>query len=67
MKNRFLQIIALALVSAFFTSCSKCVDCADCPEEVTLDQTEICQDDFDSKDEYNSAVAVIEAFGCDCK
>ena len=67
MKKKFLQIITITLISAFFTSCSKCVDCADCPEEVTLDQTEICQDDFDSKDEYNSAVAVIEAFGCDCK
>ena len=62
MKKKFLQIITITLISAFFTSCSKCVDCADCPDEVTLDKTEICQDDFDSKDDYNSAVAVIEAF-----
>jgi hypothetical protein len=36
-------------------------------DEVTLDKTEICQDDFDSKDDYNLAVAAIEAFGCDCQ
>jgi hypothetical protein len=67
MKKKFLQIITITLISAFFTSCSKCVDCADCPDEVTLDQTEICQDDFDSKEDYNSAVASIEAFGCECQ
>ena len=67
MKKRFLQIIAVALLSTFFTSCSKCVDCADCPDEVTLEQTEICQDDFDSKEDYNTAVALIEAFGCECQ
>ena len=67
MKKKFLKIIAIALISSFFTSCSKCVDCADCPEEVTLDSSEICQDDFDSKDEYDDAVALIEAFGCECQ
>ena len=49
-------------------SCSKkCVECADCPAEVTLEQSEVCESDFDNKDEYDQAVAVIEAFGCDCK
>ena len=67
MKKRFLQIIAVALLSTFFTSCSKCVDCADCPDEVTLEQTEICQDDFDSKEDYNTAVGLVEAFGCECQ
>ena len=67
MKKRFLQIIAIALLSTFFTSCSKCVDCADCPDEVTLEQTEICQDDFDSKEDYNTAVGLVEAFGCECQ
>tara|TARA_B100001059_G_scaffold232738_1_gene271197 strand:- start:1324 stop:1476 length:153 start_codon:yes stop_codon:yes gene_type:complete len=48
--------------------CSKkCVECTDCPSEVTLDQSEVCESDFDNKDEYDQAVAVIEAFGCDCK
>jgi hypothetical protein len=60
-------LLLLAVSALFFTSCKKCVECTDCAEGVTLDQTEYCQDDFDSKDEYNSAVALIEAFGCDCK
>ena len=67
MKKKLLQIITITLIAVFFTSCSKCVDCTDCPDEVTLEQTEICQDDFDSKDDYNSAVALIEAFGCECQ
>ena len=54
-------------MSVFFTSCSKCVDCTDCPDEETLEQTEICQDDFDSKEDYNTAVALVEAFGCECQ
>ena len=67
MKKKFLQIIAIALISVFLTSCSKCVDCVGCPGEVILEQTEICQDDFDSKEDYNTAVALIEAFGCECQ
>jgi predicted aldo/keto reductase-like oxidoreductase len=67
MKKKILQIITITLISAFFTSCTKCVDCANCPDEVTLEQTELCQDDFESNDDYNSAVAVIEAFGCECQ
>ena len=67
MKKILKQITILAVVSIFFTSCSKCVDCASCPEGVTLEQAEICQNDFDSKEEYNTAVEVIEDFGCECK
>ena len=67
MKKELLQIFTIALISVFFTSCSKCVDCTDCPDEVTLEQTEICQDDFDSKEDYNKAVALAEAFGCECQ
>ena len=67
MKKKLKQITILAVVSIFFTSCSKCVDCASCPDEVTLDQSEICQNDFDSKEDYDSAVELIEALGCECK
>ena len=67
MKKKILKITSIAIVSILFTSCSKCVDCTDCPDEVTLDQTEICQDDFDSVDDYDAAVALIEALGCDCQ
>ena len=67
MKNRFLQILIITFFSVFFTSCSKCVDCAGCPEEVTLEQSELCEDDFDSKDDYNTAVDLIESLGCECQ
>ncbi len=67
MKKKFLQIITITLTSAFFTSCSKCVDCNECHDEVILEQTEICQDDFDSKGDYISAIALIEGFGCECQ
>ena len=48
----------------------KCVECADCPDEVTLtdmrndvDNIEVCEDDFDSKEEYDQAISVTEALG----
>ena len=63
-----IKLIALGFVFAIgFSSCQKCVECNDCPTGVTLDQAEFCESDFDSKDDYNSAVALVEAFGCDCK
>ena len=67
MKKKLLQITTIALISIFFTSCSKCVDCTSCPDEVTLDQSEICQDDFDSNEDYNTAVALVEGLGCECQ
>lgn len=62
--KKILFLLALAFT---FASCNKCVDCGDCPEGVTLEKTELCQDDFDSKDDYDAAVAIIEAFDCECK
>jgi len=68
MKKKLLQIITITLISVFFTSCSKCVDCTDCPETETGNtETEICQDDFDSKEDYNTAVGLIQAIGCECQ
>ena len=65
----FKLILSILFISSFFLmSCSKkCVECTDCPSEVTLEQSEVCESDFDNKDEYDQAVAVIEAFGCECK
>ena len=53
----------------------KCIECADCPDEVSLTNTsgndvailEVCEDDFDSKVNYDEATLITEAFGCDCK
>ena len=62
--NKFLT--PLLLIAFLAVGCSKCVDCDGCPEGVTLDASELCQDDFDSKDDYDAAIALIEAFGCEC-
>ena len=62
------KILLILFVSgSLFSSCKKCVDCVDCPDEVTIDKTEICEDDFDSKADYNTAIEIVEAFGCNCK
>jgi predicted aldo/keto reductase-like oxidoreductase len=60
-------LLVLFVSGSLFTSCKKCVDCTDCPEGITLDQTEICEDDFDSKADYKTAIELVEAFGCNCK
>ena len=67
MKKLKINFLVLLLIAIFSIGCSKCVDCGSCPEGVTLDATELCQDDFDSKEDYDQAVAVIEAFGCECQ
>ena len=67
MKKIFLNTISVVILSVFFSSCSKCVDCASCPDGVSLEETEICEDDFDSREDYNTAVSLLEDFGCECK
>ena len=67
MKKIFLNTILVVILSVFFSSCSKCVDCASCPDGVSLEETEICEDDFDSREDYNTAVSLLEDFGCECK
>ena len=67
MKKIISKSLTLLFITIFFASCSKCVDCGDCPDGVTLETTELCQNDFDSKDDYDAAVALIEAIGCACK
>jgi len=57
-------------------SCSKkCVECAYFPNKVTstddllhdFNILKVCEDEFDSKEEYNQATSVTEAFCCECK
>jgi hypothetical protein len=55
----------IAILSFGLTSCDKCVDCTGC---IGGDEGEVCQDDFDSKEEYDDAVALLEGVGgCECK
>lgn len=76
MKKNFLVFGTILLLTIGITSCGKkCVDCGDCPDEITLTDAngndtaslEICEKDANSKDEYNEAVSLIEALGCECK
>lgn len=63
MKKRLFPI--LLFVSALaISSCQKCVECTNCPLGFSGDA---CVDEFDSKADYEQAVADAEAIGCDCK
>ena len=73
MKKYFTCVFLLSFMAI---GCSKkCVECADCPDEVTLtnatgndvDIIQVCEDDFDFKEEYDQAIAETEALGCECK
>ena len=57
--------LMLFTVGVFAASCNKCVDC-ECPAAVGGASDEVCQKDFDSKDDYDQAVGVLRAFGCTC-
>lgn len=56
-KVVLLSIVALSLS---FASCNKCQEC-DCSGTVT----EYCEKDFDSKDDYNAAISILELV-CSC-
>ena len=66
MKKKITSALLGAFLVISFTACNKCVTCGSCPAGITLTDEEICSKDFDSKDEYDAAVAVVEAFGCTC-
>ncbi len=60
-----LLYLFIAVLAFGLTSCDKCVDCTGCAGGA---DGEICQDDYDNKDDYDDAVALAEGFGgCDCK
>ncbi len=55
--------LLIALFGLGFASCKKCQTCSDCG----VLNAEYCEEDFDSKDEYNNWIDDLEANGCDCK
>jgi hypothetical protein len=61
MKKLIIPITFLLI--GFMGSCQKCVECENCPFGVSGDA---CMDEFDSKEDYEAAVANAEALGCDC-
>jgi hypothetical protein len=74
MKNYF-KIAVAALFIFSLGACSNCVECGSCPEGIILTDeagadvisVEVCEEDAGSKEEFDQAVAVIEALGCECK
>lgn len=61
MKKLLFPLMISALTLGV-SSCQKCVEC-DCP---IIDDHDFCLEDFDSKDQYEAAIANFEASGCDC-
>lgn len=60
-----LLYLFVAVLAFGLTSCDKCVDCTGC---ITGAGGELCEEDYNSKDEYDDAVALAESVGgCDCK
>ena len=73
MKNYFIYVLLLSFIAI---GCSdKCVECSDCPDDVTLTDAsgndvaslEVCEDDFDTKEEYDQVISLTEGFGWECK
>lgn len=60
--KKVLFLFAIAALSVGASSCQKCAEC-DCP---IIDDHDFCVEDFDSKDDFDAAVANFEASGCDC-
>ena len=47
-------------------SCNKCQECT-CDSVTDLPYTEeVCRDNFDSNEDYNEAIAILESVGCSC-
>ncbi len=67
--NKFIAgITAALLIGATFTmtGCAKkCQDC-ECPNVRGYDTQEVCEDDFESREDYNDWIDAAERAGCDC-
>ena len=74
MKNNVFILALIALFGFGLSSCNKCVTCESCDEGVTFINSngtesidaEICENDAANKDDYNSAIADYESYGCTC-
>lgn len=56
-------VIALIAISATFSACSK--KCVKCTHAYFADSN-LCRDDFDTQEDYDSAIEVAENVGYDC-
>ena len=62
----FLYLTITFHIVFFFVWWPKCVDCRAYFNDVTLEDTELCQDDFDLKDDCDAALAILEISGFEC-
>jgi len=61
MKKSHILILLLAIGTGV-SSCQKCAECTGC----VIGTSSFCQDDFNTKDDYQAALDAAKAFGCDC-
>jgi hypothetical protein len=69
MKKKLFTLGLVAMFGLGLASCNKCVTCGDCADGVEIEgDGEICEDDFDSKEDYDASVSLLESslFGCTC-
>ena len=63
---KHLLLLIMILFGLGFSACTRCVSCTDCPPGVTLESDELCENDFNSKADFDQAVDLAESFGCTC-
>ena len=68
--NRVLWLVVASALSISVSSCRKCVTCSDCNDGVEFQDgdNKLCTSDFDSSEDYDAAVAILESdfHGCSC-
>lgn len=66
--KRKIQFLAFIFVMGMaLASCSRCVSCTDCPVGTTLESDEYCENDFNSKEDFDQQIQLLENFGCTCQ
>jgi hypothetical protein len=64
MKKLLLILLCFPMI---FSSCKKCKECTLSNVMGDSGTEEICRDDFDSNEEYNAYIQIIEDIGGTCK
>lgn len=67
LSPRFVFVVLFSVLSLGLAGCtSRCVTCEACPSGVQLESAEICEDDFNTEEDFDQAVQTAEGFGCSC-
>ncbi len=65
-SSKSILIVLLVLGGYLLSGCTRCVTCDACPSGVQLESAEMCEDDFNSQEDFDQAVETAEGFGCSC-